>query len=64
MIWFPWKGGAAKRIVVPAGKISELGETVYKGDEIVGYEITIMALLDSDGKTHYQYIEAQAQAYR
>ena len=51
------KGGARKRIVVPAGKISELGETVYKGDEVVGYEITIMALLDASGKTHYQYIE-------
>ena len=50
------KGGALKRVVIPVGSLSDLGEIVYKDDEAIGYEITLTALANSSKITHYEYI--------
>ena len=54
------RNGVLKRVVIPNGKISELGDITYKRDEVVGYEITLTGLADTYGNTHYEYIEEAA----
>ena len=53
-------GGYVKRIVVPNGQVTEIGDTVYKAGEPVGYETTITAFPSSviDGSTAREYIAA------
>lgn len=46
-----------KRVVIPNGKISKVGDVVYADSKAVGYEITLTALPDVHSNTHYEYIK-------
>ena len=48
-------GDTIKRMVIPNGVISEVGEISYKDDEAIGYETTIECLPDKDGNTPVSY---------
>lgn len=51
------RDNTAKRIVIPAGKISELGDITYSDEDAVGYETTVTCTPDTAGNTHYEYIK-------
>lgn len=49
------RGNVKHRVVIPSGKISEVGDTVYSDTEAVGFEVTVTATPDTAGNTHYEY---------
>lgn len=49
------RGNVKHRVVIPSGKISEVGDTVYSDTEAVGFEVTVTAMPDTAGNTHYEY---------
>lgn len=57
-----WNGGILSRIVIPIGQVSSVEEVTYKDNEVVGYGITLEALPDGEGNTHYDYKVKKADA--
>lgn len=53
------RDGVLQRIVIPDGKVTEMGEVNYRRNEAVGYELTLAALYDDvAGFNHKTYIVA------
>lgn len=50
--------GGKKRVVIPNGKITEVGEITYAAGEAISYEITITCMPNASGKLHYEYFAA------
>lgn len=53
------KGGVLKRIVVPIGKVTEVGDITYADSDAVGYETTLATTPDDTpkGNSHYEYMQ-------
>ncbi len=55
------RDNTAKRIVIPQGKVSAVGDIVYSDGEAAGYDTTLDCTPDSDGNTHYEYMKKTTQ---
>lgn len=53
-------GSEVKRVVIPDGSLTELGDITYSDSDAIGYEMTISALPDASGNAHYEYIKTVA----
>ena len=51
------RDGAMKRIVIPDGKVTAIGDIVYQDSDAVSYPITITAQVDNAGNSHYEYLK-------
>lgn len=49
--------GGKQRIVIPRGKIKEIGQVVYNAKDPVAYDATLTALADDSGNCEYEYTE-------
>lgn len=55
-------GNVLQRIVIPEGVLTDVGDIVYVDNDIVGFDLTITAIADSDGVTAYTYLHGATGA--
>lgn len=51
------RDNTAKRIVIPAAKVSAIEDIVYSDEDAIGYNTTVKCTPDVSGNTHYEYIK-------
>ncbi len=44
-----------KRLVIPQGVVTDIGDTQYRDNEVIGAEVTVTAIADAAGVTCYDY---------
>jgi len=44
-----------QRMVIPQGVVTDIGDIVYRDNELVGFDLTITAIADEQGNTAYEY---------
>jgi len=49
--------GATKRIAIPDGQVTSVGDVTYSNSAAVGYQVTITAFKDSSGNFSYEYTD-------
>lgn len=54
------RNGNPKRIVIPDGKVVEVGEITYNDSDPTGFETTLSCMPDEEGITHHEYIKKKA----
>lgn len=54
------KNNSLKRVVIPKGKVTAVGDITYSDTAAIGYQTTITAAPDSESNTHYEYITKEA----
>ncbi len=54
------RGNILKRVVIPSGKVTAVDEVTYDDKSAVAYALTIAALPDASGNTHYEYLKDPA----
>lgn len=52
------KDGRRQRSVIPAGKVTEIGDVTYHSSDVVAFELTITCFVDENGDTVIDYIES------
>ena len=52
------KNNVKTRVFSPCGSVTSLGDITYADGTAVGYQTTITAIADTDGKTHYEYMQS------
>lgn len=51
------RGGIKRRLVIPFGQVSAREGITYKDEDPIAYGITVSAMPDTQGNTHYEYTE-------
>lgn len=51
------KNNILKRVAIPCGKVTAVDEVTYDDKSAVAYAITIAAMPDASGNTHYEYLK-------
>ena len=55
VFWQIMRGNVPHRMVIPRCRISEIGEVVFRTNDAVGYDVTVTAIKDDDGKYFKEY---------
>ena len=56
------RNGVLKRVVIPCASVTAIEEVTYSDSSAVGYGVTLTAMSDGEGNTHYEYFKNPAQA--